>query len=68
MFSKILFLWLNPLLSLGNKRPLNPVDLPQLSYYLLYPLNISHCDRSEVVFDSVEANWEKTKKTKLELV
>ncbi len=30
-FSKILFLWLNPLLSLGNKHALNPEDLPQLS-------------------------------------
>ena len=30
--SKVLFLWMNPLLSLGNKRPLNPSDLPQLSY------------------------------------
>lgn len=31
-FSRILFLWLNPLLSLGSKRTLNQDDLPQLSY------------------------------------
>ena len=41
------------MLSLGNKRPLNPVDLPQLS----------HCDRSEVVYDRIEEKWEETKKT-----
>ena len=37
-FSKILFMWLNPLLTLGNKRTLNPEDLPQLSYSWFWPL------------------------------
>ena len=31
-FSRILFLWLNPLLTLGNQRSLNANDLPALAY------------------------------------
>lgn len=31
-FSKILFMWLNPLLEKGYKKALNQEDLPQLSF------------------------------------
>lgn len=39
-FSRILFLWLNPLLNLGYKRVLNASDLPQLSYILFLFIHI----------------------------
>lgn len=39
-FSRILFLWLNPLLNLGYKRVLNASDLPQLSYFLFLLIHI----------------------------
>lgn len=33
-FSKILFMWLNPLLEKGYRKALNQEDLPQLSFCL----------------------------------
>lgn len=39
-FSKILFLWLNPILSLGSKRVLEANDLPKLSFLLFLCVSV----------------------------
>ena len=63
-FSKMLFLWLNPLLTLGNKRPLKHSDLPQLSYTWFVEMIDRQCDRSEIIYNRVTEKWEETKATK----
>lgn len=62
-FSKILFLWLNPLLSLGNKRALNPDDLPQLSYLFLVNLKCRSCDRSDTIYSTISHQWNVSKES-----
>ena len=60
-FSKILFLWLNPLLSLGHKRALNPDDLPQLSSKWIMNMRYSSCDRSNNIYSTVSQHWNASK-------
>ena len=56
-FSKILFMWLNPLLEKGYKKALNQEDLPQLSLYSGELLMYSSCDRANAIYDKVSTDW-----------
>lgn len=56
-FSKILFMWLNPLLEKGYKKALNQEDLPQLSLHFVELLTYSTCDRANSIYDKISTDW-----------
>lgn len=57
-FSRLMFSWIKPVLTIGNERPIMFDDLPELPYFFNY-LIYRQDKMADVVKNKFKENWEK---------